>query len=191
MKKAIIFDLYDTLITVKRKSKPYSYLLANCTSNSKSIINDIMLNDYLAAGYINKLKIYNKLKSTADISHFLKLLDDEVESTVVFSDTYEVLRKLKDKYRLFCLSNLATPYKYPYYKLDLENYIEKAFFSCELSDKKPNASFYDKVVKYSGLNKEDFIMIGDNPLSDIKGANDYGIDAILKVNSLTEATKNL
>jgi HAD superfamily hydrolase (TIGR01493 family) len=191
MKKAIIFDLYDTLITVKKKSKPYSYLLANCAVEPKAIINDIMLNDYLASGYVNKLKLYNKLKPTADTAHFLKLLDEEVESVQPFSDTYEVLRRLKDKYRLFCLSNLATPYKYPYYKLDMENYIEKAFFSCELTDKKPNASFYDKVVKHSGLNKEDFIMIGDNPLSDVKGAQDYGIEARLKDKSLLEITADL
>jgi putative hydrolase of the HAD superfamily len=135
--------------------------------------------------------LYNKLKPTADTAHFLKLLDEEVESVQPFSDTYEVLRRLKDKYRLFCLSNLATPYKYPYYKLDMENYIEKAFFSCELTDKKPNASFYDKVVKHSGLNKEDFIMIGDNPLSDVKGAQDYGIEARLKDKSLLEITADL
>ena len=76
---------------------------------------------------------------------------------------------------------MATPYKAPFYTCGLSQYFEKAFFSCDEKDKKPNGSFYQKVLNYSKLEKSDIIMVGDNPISDIKGANDFGIDAILRV----------
>lgn len=191
MKKAIIFDLYDTLITVRKKSKPYLYLLSHCNCPSKEIINELMLNSYSANGFISYLEKYGKLKTPIDTIHFLKLLDDELESTELYNDTILNLERLKKKYRLFCLSNLATPYKHPYYDLNLENYIEQAFFSCDEGFKKPNPDFFQLILDYSGLNKEDFIMIGDNQISDIKAANDFGIDARLKTTNLTSITYNL
>ena len=89
------------------------------------------------------------------------------------------------------LSNLATPYKQPFYDLQLSGYFEKVFFSCDEGDKKPNASFYQKVVDYSKLDKSEIVMIGDNIVSDYKGAMDCGIDAILKDNELRYVTKDL
>ena len=186
MKKAIIFDLYDTLIEIQKKSKPYLYLLSHLNDETeitpKMMINHIMTNDMVAIGFVRQLLDMHVLNDTFEQTQFLKLLDDEVESTSIISGTYKVLNRLKASgYRLFVLSNLATPYKYPYYKLNIDNWIEKAFFSCDCRDKKPNASFFQQVIDYSGLNKEDFIMIGDNPISDIKAANEFGIDSILKI----------
>lgn len=193
MKKAIIFDLYDTLVKIEKKSKPYLYLLNNLNPGiqipPKYVINHIMTNDVAALKYVSQLIDVNILLEDFDEKHFLKLLDEEVESTAIIQGTYKALNNLKGKYRLFLLSNLATPYKYPYYKLNLENWIEKAFFSCDEKDKKPNASFFQKVIDYSGLNKEDLIMIGDNPITDVKAANDFGIEAILKnddINNIIE-----
>ena len=190
MKKAIIFDLYDTLIEIKKKSKPYLYLLNHLNPEvditPKDIINHIMINDMVAIGFVRQLLDLGVLKQTFDQNHFLKLLDDEIESASIIPGTYKALNHLKASgYRLFVLSNLATPYKYPYYKLNIENWIEKAFFSCDCRDKKPNASFYQQVIDYYGLSKEDFIMIGDNPISDIKGATEFGIDSILKENNVS------
>lgn len=193
MKKAIIFDLYDTLITIPRKTKPYSYLLShiNTQTSSSFIVNRIMKEDINSIIFIRQLSETGILNKSFEEIKFLSLLDEEVENAVIFPDTHNVLLRLKEKYRLFLLSNLSTPYKYPYYILDLDDYFEKAFFSCECFDKKPNASFYQKILDYSCLNKEDLIMIGDNPISDVKGATDFGIDAILKDKRLEEVTKHL
>ena len=191
-KKAIIFDLYDTLIETRNKTNPYLYLLANCNNtNTKEIINDVMMNNYTSYEFILKLQKTIGPNSIS-VTEFNKLLDAELESTVTFKDTFHVLRTLKSKgYRMFLLSNLATPYKYPYYKLHLDVFIERAYFSCEEHDKKPNASFFQKVVDFSGLKKEEFLMIGDNFISDYSAANNFGMDALLKVNDLESLIKDL
>lgn len=195
MKKAIIFDLYDTLLKIEIKSKPYLYLLSHFVNDGeitqKEFINHIMTNDEASVRTLNNLQDVGLLDENFSDTLFLKYLDDEVESTTIIGGTYRVLEHLKGKYRLFVLSNLATPYKYPYYKFHLEKWIEKAFFSCECKDKKPNSSFFQQVIDYSGLHKEDFIMIGDNPISDFKAATDFGIEARLKDKDLREIIKDL
>jgi len=195
MKKAIIFDLYDTLLKIEIKKKPYLYLLEHCIPNTnithKDIVNHIMTNDETALTTIKNMSNVGLLDDTFDTNIFLKYLDFELESTTIISGTYRVLQELKCKYRLFVLSNLSTAYKYPYYKYSLDNWIEKSFFSCECNDKKPNASFFQKIIDYSGLQKEDFLMIGDNPISDVKAANDFGIDARLKNKNIREIVKDL
>jgi putative hydrolase of the HAD superfamily len=195
MKKAIIFDLYDTLLQIEVKANPYIYLLNHFVSDgeitSKELISHIMTSDEAAVKSIANLQDVGLIDENFDNSLFLKYLDLEVESTAVIAGTFKTLDKLKDKYRLFVLSNLATSYKYPYYKFHLEKWIEKAFFSCECDDKKPNPSFFQKVVDFSGLKKEDFIMIGDNPISDVKASINFGIEARLKDKELEEIVKDL
>jgi putative hydrolase of the HAD superfamily len=195
MKKAIIFDLYDTLLKIEIKSKPYLYLLNHFVSDGeitpKELINHIMTSDEAAVRTIANLQDVGLVDENFDSTLFLKYLDNEIESTSVISGTFKTLDKLKGKYRLFVLSNLATSYKYPYYKFHLENWIEKAFFSCECKDKKPNASFFQKVLDFSGLQKEDFIMIGDNPINDVKASINFGIEARLKDKELEEIIKDL
>lgn len=192
-KKGIIFDLYGTLIEIQKKSKPYLYLLSYCKKDAKEIIREVMTTDLVPLGYIQRLEKENILKEGFDSTFFLKLLDDEVESVKPIYSVYRALRELKQKYRLFVLSNLATAYKFPYYTLNIEDYIEKAFFSCEYGNIKPDPLFFEEVINYSGLKKEELIMIGDNLTSDIKGAKDFGIDhTILAIGgNLYDAVKKL
>lgn len=195
-KKAIIFDLYDTLIEIQNKTKPYLYLLTHIETTqeitAKELINHIMTNDMDSTAFIRQLLDAGILKPTFVQLEFLRLLDEELETTSLISGTYTALSRLKNSgYKLYVLSNLATPYKYPFYNLHLEKWIDKAFFSCELKDKKPNESFFQKVLDYSGLNKEDLIMIGDNPISDVQGALNFGIDTILKDKDLNLLTQHL
>ena len=180
-KKAIIFDLYDTLLKVHRKTDPYLYLISTSRDkyDTKNVLNTVITENYTTP----ELKEY--LGLSLDVDYFHMLLNIEIESTQTLPGTYTALTRLSEKYRLFLLSNLAVPYKGPYYKLGLNRYFEKAFFSCDEGDRKPNASFYQKVLDYSKLNKEDLLMIGDNPISDYKGAKDFGIDAILKESNTT------
>ena len=194
MKKAIIFDLYGTLIDIKKKENPYGYLLSclkdDSLTNRKKVIEDVITSDLNAIKFISKVSTEGLLNNFST-REFIAKLDAELENTECFPDTIDVLRRLSCKYKLYVLSNLATPYKYPYYNSEIDNYIENVFFSCEEKDKKPNPTFFHSVVEYSGLHKDDFLMIGDNPISDIKGAKNYGIDGILKDKSLYEIAKDL
>lgn len=45
--------------------------------------------------------------------------------------------------------------------------------------KKPNREAFDKALSILGSNIEDTVMVGDQMLTDIKGANEYGLYSIL------------
>jgi len=191
--KGIIFDLYDTLIYCPRelKKKPYKRFFSDIGLTKKEMgdwVNRVMTNNFETFEDIKKA-INPDLEM--DLSIYQQDLQDEVMSTRLFDDTLKTLERLKSKYRIFCLSNLATPYKTCYFELGLNDLIEKPFFSCDLGDMKPNASFYNMVVEYSQLSPKELIMIGDNPVSDYEGALNAGIKAILKNKSLSEITINL
>ena len=194
MKKAIIFDLYGTLIKVNKKTNPYLYMLSKAKNPEyphRKIINDIVTDDYVT----DELILFNDLSmDESDVEHFHSLIRTEIDSVTEVRGVYRALTLLREKdYRLFLLSNLSVPYKEPYYSLNFDAYFEKAFFSCDERDRKPNASFFQRVLNYSKLNKEDIVMIGDSIHSDIEGAKNFGIDHIYRGENenLTDLIKDL
>lgn len=52
-------------------------------------------------------------------------------------------------------------------------------FSDEIKASKPSSVFFHEVYKKAGLAKEEMLHIGDNPLTDYKGAKDFGFEALL------------
>jgi FMN phosphatase YigB (HAD superfamily) len=194
MKKAIIFDLYGTLVKVTKKTNPYLYLLSTAKNEAiphRKIIHDIITDDYET----DELILFNDLSmDDSEKEVFNNLLKTEIDSVIPINGVYRAITKLVEKdYRLFLLSNLSVPYMDPFYSLQFDSYFEKAFFSCKEHDRKPNASFYQKVLNYARLEKEDVVMIGDSLFSDIEGAKKFGIDAIYRdpEDSLTEVIKEL
>jgi putative hydrolase of the HAD superfamily len=191
--KAIIFDLYDTLIYCPRESKKKPY---------KRFFSDIGLTKQEMGQWVdrimtNNFETFEDIKNTInpemdlDLTSYQNDLQDEIMSTRLFDDTLKTLERLKAKYRIFCLSNLATPYKTCYFELGLNDLIEKPFFSCDLGDRKPNTSFFNMVVEYAQLGPKEFIMIGDNPQHDYQGALNAGIKALLKDKPLSQVTIDL
>ncbi len=173
MKKAIIFDLYGTLIKINKKTNPYLYLLSKSDYFYRNKIGLSIITD----NYTTEELISNNNLSV-DKHYFNSLIRTEIDSVAPLPGVYGCLSKLSEKYRLFLLSNLSVPYKEPYYSLDFDAYFERAFFSCDEHDKKPNYSFFEKILTYSKLEKEEIIMIGDSILSDVEGAKNFGIDYI-------------
>jgi len=187
--KAIIFDLYDTLIYSSVKLKPYKKFFLNAGLTLEE------LNDCVNMVMIKEFKNFEELKNRikpdlkVDLSVFENDLKEELESTVLFDDTLEVLEQLSKKYELFLFSNLATPYKQPFYSLGLDAYIKNPYFSCEIGYKKPDLNGYDYVAseieKLTGIEKKDLLMVGDNKVSDFQGAQNAGIKARLKDKDLS------
>lgn len=193
MNKAIIFDLYDTLVYCPKESKknPYKRFFSDIGLTKQQMgewVDRVMTNNFDS---FEDIKNAINPEMEIDLTPYQQDLQDEVMSTRLFDDTLNTLGRLKTKYRIFCLSNLATPYKTCYNELGLDQFIEKPFFSCDLGLKKPDPSFFKMVIEYSHLSPKDFIMIGDNPVSDYQGALNSGIKAILKDKPLSQVTIDL
>jgi len=91
----------------------------------------------------------------------------------------EFLKKCHEKEIKVCLlTNLFAEIQIKKLKkLKLEDYIDMIVANDNVGVDKPHPDIYDYALKRLGLTKSDVIMVGDNPNTDIKGAEAVGIKA--------------
>ena len=102
----------------------------------------------------------------------------------LFDGVTDTLSVLSVKYDIYIITNGATIAQHG--RLDnspVMEYAKGLFISEEIGAAKPSADFFDHVFYVIGdSNKENYIVVGDSPTSDIKGAVDYGIDSCFVTN---------
>ena len=178
--KAIILDLYGTLLYSEYKARPYLNLFKNIglTKEEMNYWTDrVMTKNY---GYLQEIVDEMNPGQFVYTTQFEHDIHKEIESTQLFDDTIQVLETLSKKYKLYLLSNIATPYKECVFNLGIDKYFDKLFFSCDIEYRKPQPEAFEMVIKHSGLQPKQLLMIGDSKRSDYEGALNSGVKAILK-----------
>lgn len=92
----------------------------------------------------------------------------------------EGLRYLKSKYRLHIVTNgNVLTQKGRLKAAGLQDFFDNVFISDEIGFRKPQVEFFTYALTKSGAPKETTIVVGDSPSSDILGAYNVGLDAVL------------
>lgn len=191
MIKNIIFDLDNTIIEDKEDYiLYYKEALRNCgydENNYSNIYN--ALDDYeyyfdennrfylkeTAIEFINK-----KLKTKYDI----KLIDELNKVIGKYWTKYillqeETVKYLSSKYKLYVFTNWFESAQEERIKnIGYLKYFTK-IFGADKVGAKPFKTSFDTVLKLISASPEECIMVGDSKRSDILGANNAGISAIL------------
>ncbi len=114
-----------------------------------------------------------------DISN--AFLDNCSTKSAVVPGAHELMDYLREKgYRMHLCSNGF--HEIQYKKLSasgLRDYFDTVILSEDAGANKPSSLFFDYALTTSGANPEQTLMIGDNIQTDIKGALNAGIDALL------------
>ncbi|MCB0495402.1 MAG: YjjG family noncanonical pyrimidine nucleotidase [Cyclobacteriaceae bacterium] len=201
IKKHIIFDLDDTLWDYKNNSR--EALLELCDSyklNEEGIDHTTFLETFRTVnhdfwqrfdeGIINRETIrkerfptvFEKLSLNPD-GVALRMQDDFMKicpaKPRLVKGARNVLEYLNGKYALHILSNGFDEIQYT--KLEaagIRHYFDKVITSGRAGFRKPQPEIFEFAVNEIGTTKEDCIMIGDNPGSDIEGAYYYGMDQV-------------
>lgn len=100
--------------------------------------------------------------------------------TNLFPDTHEVLTYLKEKYQLHIITNGFTEVQYT--KLNncnLTKYFDLILCTEEVGVNKPNPLVFETALSKTAASPSESLMIGDNPETDILGAQNCGINTIL------------
>ena len=98
-------------------------------------------------------------------------------NTVLLPHALEVCRTLAQTHSLYIVTNaVAAVQKARLAASDLRPYITDAFISEDAGASKPSAAYFDYVFsRIPGITRENCLLIGDSPSSDLQGANNYGI----------------
>ncbi len=102
------------------------------------------------------------------------------ENQFVYEETYEVLDRLKEQYRLLLLTNGSPDLQNTKLTItpELVPYFEKIVISGDFGKGKPDSTIFEFALKQMALDKDEVIMVGDNLLTDILGANRTGIKSV-------------
>ena len=130
--KAIIFDLYNTLLYTEYKAKPYLNLFRSLglTKEEMNFWRDKVMSENFNS--FEELKETIKPGSNVYTIQYEYDVKQENESTHLFDDTEFVLSELSKRYKLYLISNIATPYKECFYNLGLDKWIKDPIFSCDV-----------------------------------------------------------
>ena len=98
-------------------------------------------------------------------------------NTVLLPHALEVCRTLAQTHSLYIVTNaVAAVQKARLAASDLRPYITDAFILEDAGASKPSVAYFDYVFsRIPGITRENCLLIGDSPSSDLQGANNYGI----------------
>lgn len=178
MIEAVIFDLYGTLIRLDRDTKPYLRFarLVSPDDPRKVVVRSLLTNTQGLADFAARLAV----PPPSEIVALEADLKQDIQSARAFDDAAETLRELRCRgLKLGLISNLAAPYKKPFYRHGLAAYFDSVVFSCDAGLRKPEPEVYLRMAKVLGISPESGLMVGDSLRSDYDGAMAVGMAAVL------------
>lgn len=200
-KKHLIFDLDDTLWDYKRNSK--EALIELCDTyglTDRGVEHSLFLSTFREVnhdlwhrfdqGLIGRdviraerfPSVFEKLSLNPD--GIAMQMQDEFMTIcpakpALVHGANEVLEYLSKNYTLHILTNGFDEIQFT--KLEasgISGYFDKVITSGRVGYRKPQPEIFAYVLEAIGATKEECVMIGDNPVSDIEGAHKFGIDQV-------------
>lgn len=98
----------------------------------------------------------------------------------LYDETIEVLEKLKGNYKLLMLTNGSPHLQHTKLSLspELEPYFDHIVISGDFGEGKPSVAIFEHALNLLEVDKNEAIMVGDNPMTDILGATKVGMDSV-------------
>lgn len=218
MYKNYIFDLYGTLVDIHTdEASPvlwnklalfYSFKGADYSpeelKNSYSEKIQLKKSSILTTSYPDFPieEIFNSLFEDKGVATSTDTVDDvsqlfrvlSIEYLKLYDGVLELLELLKEKKKkVYLLSNAQRIFTlYEMKILGIEKYFDGICFSSDYYVCKPDEQFYNVVIDKFNLDIRDSIMIGNDFIADIEGANAVGLNSLyIDSNISPEITRDL
>jgi len=204
--KAVLFDMFDTLILIDRKYEFYNQAVINM---HKYVVNqgvNVNFEKFYDAYVKARDDLYAQAEETLEEPHFnvriqnaLQLLGHNynISSPIVTGATWEfaqkfighvqidehtkpVLQNLQSNYKLGLVSNFAIPETiYSLLKTnDLTSLLDPVVISGEVNKRKPSPEIFQIALQKLDVLAEEAVFVGDTADADVAGAHAVGMKAV-------------
>lgn len=136
--------------------------------------------DYRKKSWLKGLQAFDIFDEDLAIELAEHFPSERKKHIYLYEETIEVLKQLKDDYKLLMLTNGAPSLQHTKLKLspELAPHFDHIVISGEFGEGKPEPAIFEHSIKLLDVEKNETIMVGNNPNSDILGATRTGIDSI-------------
>ena len=204
--KAVLFDMFDTLIMIEHNHQFYVPSLKRMFDILKNKVTIESFDEFVNAYTRARVELYKKADIKNEEPHFNERVSKAlqylgynynkdssvvIDATLAFckefmkyvkidKDTKKVLTKLIKNYKLGIVSNFAIPECVV--KLLQNNKIKKNFsviiVSGDINKRKPSPEIFEKALKALEVIGPEAVFVGDTLDADIKGAQEVGMKTI-------------
>ncbi|MEW6569840.1 MAG: HAD family hydrolase [Nitrospirota bacterium] len=204
MKKAVLFDLYGTLIDIKTDeydifvyemlSRFLSYHSVNITAGELrqayfARIEEQMKQSKEVYPEVDVYRIFYEILSEYGRTKFSKrfVVDFAIlfrsltmRHFGIFEGLYEALGLLTEKYKTSIISDAQWVFAEPEMTvLGIDQFFDLKILSSRLGFKKPDVRLFDLAAEKLAIKPEEAIYIGDDPARDLVGSKKAGMSCIL------------
>lgn len=167
--KWLFFDVGSTIVD---EHIAYEHRIKDIANKANATYNSV---------YKTMIKLYKQNKK-GDLET-AKLLGVElpqwhIEDEILYSDTYNCLSVLSDKYKIGIIANQSLGTKERLKQYGILKFIDLVISSAEEGVKKPDSKIFEIALKRSGCQAQNSVMIGDRIDNDIIPANLLGMHTI-------------
>ena len=205
--KAVLFDLFDTLLLLEEGDAFYAPSLKRLHEFLTENAINVSFDDFEQVYFKVRDQLYTRFQKNLEDPHFrirvsgtLRRLgydfeeshpivagavsafaDEFMHYVSLDNDALDVLQKLRRRFKLGIVSNFAIP-ECAWQLLDqfgLKEFFEVVLISAEVNIRKPSPKIFDMALRLLGLEASEAIFVGDTPGPDVKGPRNVGMEAVL------------
>jgi HAD superfamily hydrolase (TIGR01549 family) len=205
--KAVLFDLFDTLLLVNGGDAFYEPALKRLHFSLFENGFEVSFEEFKRTYFEVRDRLYVETQKSLEEPHFTVRIAQTlrnlgynvdpanqamVDGARVFAEEFakyvrpdedaaDVLPRLYGEYRLGIVSNLAIP-EYAHVlldKYDLATFFDVILVSGAVNKRKPAPEIFERALREIGVEASQAVFVGDTPSMDVKGAKNVGMKAIL------------
>ena len=177
--KAVVFDLYGTLICSPDSIRPYHnfFRKLGLTTEDLSVARRIVMTECLETFEAAAQRL--KPGVAIDFTECYQELARKLEATHPYPETKAVLTELKRRgLKIGLISNLSWHFKQPFLDLGLADYFDQLVYSFAVGWVKPEPQIYQLMIDLLGLKPEQILMTGDQFAKDVEAPRAAGLQAV-------------
>lgn len=188
--KAVVFDVYGTLVEIRDRRRPYARLLQLLADSGRVPREDDAARLMSTpCGLAGTAQLFDAGMPASKLAPLEVDLFAELASVALYPDTVATLTALKRAgIKIGVCSNLAAPYAIPVLKL-LPFGLDAYVWSFETGAIKPDAAIYNAACHRLDCAPHDILFIGDSLEADYMGPRAIGMQSLHLVRRGTTQTE--